>query len=77
MSTPDITKSIVTYKIGTSLAHIHIIRSLLSQIEEQWKGINSATPEFMREQIYTMRTCVQRMDAKMHELDAENRTNPM
>ncbi len=76
MSTPEMTKSIISYKIGTSLAHIRIIRSLLSQIEEQWQGINSATPNFMLEHIYTMKTCTQQMDAKMHELDAENRTNP-
>lgn len=76
MSTPEITKAVVTYKIGTTLVNIHMLRKHLSLIEFEWEGLKSSTPEFMRDQIAAIRVHVDLMDAKMHELDAENRTNP-
>ena len=76
MSMPEFTKAVITYKIGTTLANIHALRNHLSLIESEWGGLKSSTPEFMRDQVAAIRVYVGLMDTKMHELDAENRTNP-
>ena len=76
MSMPELTKAVITYKIGTTLAHIYALRKHLSLIESEWEGLKSSTPDFMRDQVAAIRVHVHLMDEKMHELDAENRANP-
>jgi len=72
MSTSGIVDSVLKYKIGTTLAHIHALRTHLRLVELQWDGFKSSFPMLILDEVTAIKKHVDTIDVKMHELDAEN-----
>lgn len=71
MSTSRIAESVLRYKIGTSLANIHILKVHLRQIELQWERIKTADITRIHDQIGMAREHINLIDEMLHGLDAQ------
>lgn len=64
---------ILRYKIGTTLASVHIIKQQLAVIDEQWNGLSSPSPKFIADHVQMAREHIDIIDSEAHSLELENR----